>query len=74
MRNEKKDVCLTLENVSKVFAKVESDEVTHALQDVSVTDEKRGVCLPRRPFRLRKVYDSPPCGRTHPADARAVSR
>ena len=37
MRNEKKDVCLTLENVSKVFAKVESDEVTHALQDVSVT-------------------------------------
>ena len=37
MRNKKKDVCLTLENVSKVFAKVESDEVTHALQDVSVT-------------------------------------
>ena len=37
MRNEKKDVCLTLENVSKVFAKVESDEVTHALQDVSAT-------------------------------------
>lgn len=37
MANEKKDVCLTLENVSKVFAKVESDEVTHALQDVSVT-------------------------------------
>ena len=37
MRNEKKAVCLTLENVSKVFAKVESDEVTHALQDVSVT-------------------------------------
>ena len=37
MANEKKDVCLTLENVSKVFARVESDEVTHALQDVSVT-------------------------------------
>ena len=37
MRNEKKDVCLTLENVSKVFAKVETDEVTHALQNVSVT-------------------------------------
>lgn len=37
MPMEKKDVCLTLENVSKVFAKVESDEVTHALQDVSVT-------------------------------------
>ena len=37
MQSEKKDVCLTLENVSKVFAKVESDEVTHALQDVSVT-------------------------------------
>ena len=37
MPMEKKDVCLTLENVSKVFARVESDEVTHALQDVSVT-------------------------------------
>ena len=37
MRSDKKDVCLTLETVSKVFAKVESDEVTHALQDVSVT-------------------------------------
>ena len=37
MPKQKKDVCLTLENVSKVFAKVESDEVTHALQDVSVT-------------------------------------
>ena len=34
MPMEKKDVCLTLENVSKVFARVESDEVTHALQDV----------------------------------------
>ena len=37
MPKQKKDVCLTLENVSKVFAKVESDEVTHALQYVSVT-------------------------------------
>ena len=37
MPMEKKDVRLTLENVSKVFARVESDEVTHALQDVSVT-------------------------------------
>ena len=37
MPKEKNDVCLTLENVSKVFARVESDEVTHALQDVSVT-------------------------------------
>ncbi len=35
--NETKEICLRLENVSKVFAKVESDEVTHALQDVSVT-------------------------------------
>ena len=24
MRNEKKDVCLTLENVSKVFAKIQN--------------------------------------------------
>ena len=36
MSDEKKAVCLKLENVSKVFAKVESDQVTHALQDVSV--------------------------------------
>lgn len=35
--NETKEICLRLENISKVFAKVESDEVTHALQDVSVT-------------------------------------
>lgn len=35
MTNEKKNVCLKIENVSKVFAKVESDQVTHALQDVS---------------------------------------
>ncbi|MBQ1229385.1 MAG: ABC transporter ATP-binding protein [Firmicutes bacterium] len=34
-----KKVILKLENVSKSFAKVESDEVTHALQDVSVTME-----------------------------------
>ena len=33
MPKQKKDVCLTLENVSKVFAKVESDEATHALQE-----------------------------------------
>ena len=32
---EEKKVCLKIENVSKVFAKVESDQVTHALQDVS---------------------------------------
>lgn len=32
-------VILTLENVSKSFAKVESDEVTHALDNVSVTME-----------------------------------
>ena len=35
MTNEKKNVCLKIENVSKVFAKVERDQVTHALQDVS---------------------------------------
>lgn len=34
---EKKSVCLKLENVSKVFAKVESDAVTHALQDCNIT-------------------------------------
>ena len=28
MTNEKKNVCLKIENVSKVFAKVESDQVT----------------------------------------------
>lgn len=33
---EEKNVCLKLENVSKVFAKVESDQVTHALEDVTV--------------------------------------
>ncbi len=36
---ENKKVILTLENVSKSFAKVESDEVTHALDNVSVTME-----------------------------------
>ena len=35
MRDDKKKVCLKLENVSKVFAKVESDGATHALQHVS---------------------------------------
>ena len=35
MSDDKNKVCLKLENVSKVFAKVESDGVTHALQDVS---------------------------------------
>ena len=34
-----KRVTLKLENVSKVFAKVESDEVTHALYDVNVEME-----------------------------------
>ena len=37
MPDTKKDVCLELKNVSKVFAKVETDSVTHALQDVSVS-------------------------------------
>ena len=32
---EKKNVCLRVENVSKVFAKVDGDELTHALRDVS---------------------------------------
>ncbi len=32
---EKKNVCLKVENVSKVFAKVDGDELTHALRDVS---------------------------------------
>ena len=36
MPADNKKVCLTLENVSKVFAKVESDDVTHALHNVSV--------------------------------------
>lgn len=36
---ENNKVILTLENVSKSFAKVESDEVTHALDNVSVTME-----------------------------------
>lgn len=36
---ENNKVTLTLENVSKSFAKVESDEVTHALDNVSVTME-----------------------------------
>ena len=34
---EKKVVTLKLENVSKSFAKVENDEVTHALSNVSIT-------------------------------------
>ena len=34
---ENKNVTLELKNVSKVFAKVETDEVTHALHDVSIT-------------------------------------
>ncbi|MBR3972823.1 MAG: ABC transporter ATP-binding protein [Oscillospiraceae bacterium] len=36
---EEKKVTLKLENVSKSFAKVENDEVTHALQSVSTTME-----------------------------------
>ena len=36
MPEENKNLRLKIENVSKVFAKVESDQVTHALQDVSV--------------------------------------
>lgn len=34
-----KKVTLKLDNVSKVFAKVESDEVTHALYNVNATME-----------------------------------
>ena len=34
---EKKNVTLRLDNVSKSFAKVENDEVTHALNNVSLT-------------------------------------
>lgn len=41
MSDDKKKVCLKLENVSKVFAKVESDGVTHALQDV-ITEMQSG--------------------------------
>ena len=49
MSDDKKNVCLKLENVSKVFAKVESDGVTHALQDVS-TEMQSGLspCIPCR--------------------------
>ena len=36
---ENRHVTLKLENVSKSFAKVEADEVTHALDNVSVTME-----------------------------------
>lgn len=36
---EDKRILLKLDNVSKVFAKVESDEVTHALYNVNVTME-----------------------------------
>lgn len=36
---DKKKVTLTLEQVSKSFAKVETDEVTHALNNVSLTME-----------------------------------
>lgn len=32
---EKKNVCLKIDNVSKVFAKVDGDELTHALREVS---------------------------------------
>ena len=35
MRGEEKTIRLKLENVSKVFAKVERGQVTHALQNVS---------------------------------------
>ena len=34
---EKKNVTLKLENVSKSFAKIETDEVTHALTSVSTS-------------------------------------
>ena len=38
-----KKVTLKLDNVSKVFAKVESDEVTHALYNVNATMESRRI-------------------------------
>ncbi len=37
MPDEVKKTCLELKKINKVFAKVENDEVTHALQDVSVS-------------------------------------
>ena len=37
--SEKKNVTLKLDSVSKSFAKVEADEVTHALNNVSLTME-----------------------------------
>lgn len=35
MMDEKKNICLKIENVSKIFAKVDGDELTHALREVS---------------------------------------
>ena len=54
MSDDKKKVCLKLENVSKVFAKVESDGVTHALQDVS-TEMQSGEC----PWSARPAAENP---------------
>lgn len=36
MSHNQKNVCLKLQNVSKVFAKVDNDQVTHALQDINI--------------------------------------
>ena len=59
MRNKKKDVCLTLENVSKVFAKVESDEAKKAARQRGVAilsslhDLNQALCLGDKFFLLR---------------------
>lgn len=74
MPMEKKDVCLTLENVSKVFARVESDEVTHALQDVSVTMKSGEFVSLVGPSGCGKSDDPPHCGGAHPADTRPCRR
>lgn len=56
-------VTLNLDNVSKSFAKVENDEVTHALNEISLTMHS-GEFISLVGLRMWKIYDSSSCGRT----------
>lgn len=66
---EDKKVTLKLENVSKVFAKVESDDVTHALYNVNAQMESGEFISLVGPVRLRKIHHSPPGGRPYYPDS-----
>ena len=63
-------VILRLDNVSKSFAKVEHDEVTHALNEVNLSMIYQSCGA----VGMRKIHHTPPCGRADSAYHRLSDR